>query len=313
MLKVAIDSFSYDQSEILKDIHFSSEKGEHIAVLGESGCGKSTLLHLIYGLLHLEHGTIFWNNKELLGPKFNLIPGEDFMKLVAQEANVMPFISVAENVATYLSRQNEKEEQQRVAELLEVVELSEFKETLVKNLSGGQKQRVALAKALAKKPEVLLLDEPFSHIDSFKKNGLRRKVFFYLKKEKISCITATHDAEEALAFSDKILLIKSGTLERYETPLALYNTLQNTYQAGFFADLPSDTRAVFKNEKYVLLPHQIEISDKQTKLKATVVQSLFFGDHYIIEAKVKSNIIHIRHSEYLVSGSTVYIAKKTPS
>jgi len=311
MLKVSIDSFSYDLSEILKNIHFSSEKGEHIAVLGESGCGKSTLLHLIYGLLHLEQGSIHWKEKELLGPKFNLIPGEDFMKLVAQEANVMPFISVAENVATYLSRQNEKEEKERVLELLEVVELTDFKETTVKNLSGGQKQRVALAKALAKKPEVLLLDEPFSHIDSFKKNGLRRKLFSYLKKEKISCITATHDAEEALAFSDKILMINSGTLERFENPVALYNSLENSYQAGFFADIPSDTRAIFKDEDYVLLPHQIEVSKLKTPYKAVVIQSLFFGDYYMIEAKSQDTTVHIKHPEFITVGTAIYLAKKT--
>ncbi|MCW8982100.1 MAG: ATP-binding cassette domain-containing protein, partial [Altibacter sp.] len=94
MLNVAIESFSYSDREILKDISFQLNKGEHLAVLGESGCGKSTLLHIIYGLLHLEKGVLSWNETPLLGPKHHLIPGEAFIKLVAQEFNIMPFSTV---------------------------------------------------------------------------------------------------------------------------------------------------------------------------------------------------------------------------
>ena len=158
MLKVSINEFSYPNTpevSILKDIVFSLKEGEHLAVLGESGCGKSTLLHLIYGLLHLENGLLFWKEKQLLGPQHNLVPGELSMKLVAQEFNVMPFISVAENIATHLKRNNKEQDAARVDELLEVVALQEYKNTKVKNLSGGQKQRVALAKALANTPEVI--------------------------------------------------------------------------------------------------------------------------------------------------------------
>ena len=215
MLKADIRSFSYSGPVVLEGIEFNLKKGGHLAVLGESGCGKSTLLHIIYGLLHLENGSIYWDNKELRGPKFNLVPGENFIKLVAQEYNVMPFTTVAENVAEHLSRQNAAADAKRVEELLTVVELQEFSGVMVKNLSGGQKQRVALAKALAKEPELLLLDEPFSHIDTFRKNKLRRKVYRYLKEKDIACITATHDAEEALAFFRSYLIAEkwqAGTL-----------------------------------------------------------------------------------------------------
>ena len=172
MLEVTIKSFSYSEKEILKNIYLKLEQGKHLAILGESGCGKSTLLHLIYGLLHLDQGHIYWRNRRLMGPRVNLVPGEAFIKLVSQEFNLMPFISVSENIASHLSRMDSQLDDNRVDELLNVVGLRPFKSALVKNLSGGQKQRVALAKALANKPELLLLDEPFSNIDTNRKNKL---------------------------------------------------------------------------------------------------------------------------------------------
>ncbi|MGI9593445.1 MAG: ATP-binding cassette domain-containing protein, partial [Patiriisocius sp.] len=164
MLRVAIKKFSYQNNPellILQDIAFFLKQGEHLVVLGESGCGKSTLLHIIYGLLHLESGHLFLREKQLLGPNHNLVAGESAMKLVAQEFNVMPYISIAENIATHLDRNNKEKDDARVDQLLEIVALENYKNTMVKNLSGGQKQRVALAKALANTPEVILLDEPF--------------------------------------------------------------------------------------------------------------------------------------------------------
>ena len=291
MLQVAINSFSYADKEILSNISFSLEKGEHLSVLGESGCGKSTLLHIIYGLLHLEKGTLYWEDKQLLGPNFNLVPGEDFMKLVAQEFNVMPFISVAENIATHLSRLDLKSDRKRVNELLEVVEMESFAETMVKNLSGGQKQRVALAKALAKEPQLLLLDEPFSNIDTFRKNTLRRKLFGYLKDNNIACITATHDAEEALAFSDKILLLKDGKIEKLDTPENIYNALDNVYQAGFFGEVSIVPSGILSNEELILLPSQLKLSENETDFKVLVEKNYFKGNYYLVQAKFGNHII----------------------
>ncbi|MFT5078496.1 MAG: iron(III) transport system ATP-binding protein, partial [Patiriisocius sp.] len=186
MLDINIDSFAYPDTEnksVLQQVSFTLKQGEHLAVLGESGCGKSTLLHLIYGLINLSDGSIHHNKNKLLGPKHNLIPGEPFMKLVAQELDIMPFISVAENIASHLDRNDRAKDDARVDDLLDVVQLTPFKHVKVKNLSGGQKQRVAIAKALAQQPEVLLLDEPFSSIDTFLKNTLRRSFFNYTRSQ----------------------------------------------------------------------------------------------------------------------------------
>lgn len=307
MLKVDINSFSYTDKEILSNISFSLKKGEHLAILGESGCGKSTLLHIIYGLLHLEHGSLFWDNKELLGPNFNLVPGEDFMKLVAQEFNVMPFISVAENIATHLSRRDLDSDNKRVDKLLEVVEMSPFAKTKVKNLSGGQKQRVALAKALAKEPKVLLLDEPFSNIDTFRKNTLRRNLFGYLKENRITCITATHDAEEALAFSDYILLLKEGKTEKMDTPKNIYNNLENLYQASFFGEVSVIPSGIFANKELVVLPFQLKISESKTTLPILVEKSYFKGSYYIIQSKFNDTTVFFQSTKALEKGFQYYL------
>ncbi len=313
MLKIEIDSFSYSKKTILKDIAFKLSPGEHLSILGESGCGKSTLLHLIFGLLHLEHGSIFYNEKKLLGPTKTLIPGEPFMKLVAQEFNIMPFTTVAENLGSHLSRLDEEKDEKRISELLKIVDMEAFKNTLVKNLSGGQKQRVALAKALANEPEILLLDEPFSNIDTFRKNKLQRRIFNYLKEKNISCITATHDSDEALSFSDQILMLKDGTEEMFGTPEFIYKNVGTKYQAGFFGEANLLPKNLFTNEETsestIIFPHHLKISKEKTRLEVTVKKCYFKGSYYLIEANFKGSEIFFHHIQKLKEGKTFYIAK----
>ena len=171
MLKVNNISFEYNEKkEILQGISFDLAAGEHLCIMGESGSGKSTLLKVIYGLLDLKSGDMFWKDEQILGPAFHLVPGMDFFKYVPQNFDLMPYTTVKENIAKFLSRFYLEEAQQRTEELLEVIEMQDFAKEKVKDLSGGQQQRVAIARALAKEPELILLDEPFSQIDNFKKN-----------------------------------------------------------------------------------------------------------------------------------------------
>jgi len=311
MLKVEIKSFAYSEKTILKDVSFTLKPGEHLSILGESGCGKSTLLHLIYGLLHFENGSIFYNEKKLLGPTKTLIPGEPFMKLVAQEFNIMPFTTVAENLGSHLSGLDEEKDKKRIEQLLEVVEMESFKNTLVKNLSGGQKQRVALAKALANEPEILLLDEPFSNIDVFRKNKLRRKIFNYLKEKNISCITATHDNDEALSFSDQILMLKNGSKEMFGTPQFIYENVSTEYQAGFFGEANLLSKSLISSEvsseEIIIFPHQLKISEEKTKLEVTVKKSYFKGSHYLIEADFKGKTIYFKNVFPLKKDESCYL------
>src|SRR5690606_16917331 len=236
MLSVNHLTFSYHKQPVLTDVQFTIKEGEHLAVIGESGSGKSTLLKLIYGEYDLNEGQIFWKNHQILGPKFNLVVGYPFMKYVAQEFDLMPFITVEENIGKHLSNFFPEEKRQRTNQLLDIVELSTFVKTKVNNLSGGQRQRVALARALAKQPEIILLDEPFSHIDNFKKQTLRRNVFNYLKEKNITCIVATHDKEDVLGFADQMIVLHDSKIIANNTPLQLYKHPETPLIASFFGE-----------------------------------------------------------------------------
>lgn len=312
MLNVNIQSFKYPTTEkvILSQINFLLKNGEHLAILGESGCGKSTLLHLIYGLLNLDSGKITYNKTPLFGPSHNLIPGHTFMKLVSQEVNLMPYTSVEENVAEHLSRLDLTEDNNRVNELLETVQLLSYKNQKVQDLSGGQKQRVSLARALAKQPKILLLDEPFSSIDTFKKNALRRTLFRYLKKHSISCVMATHDANEALAFADTIALLEHGTIIKYGAAKDVYDAADSVYEKGFFGEVSVIPSGIFSQEEQLLLPHELTISEEKTALKTLIENAYFQGSHYLVEGNFRGKKVYFNHPT-LVTETQVYLKLST--
>ena len=237
MLKIDLKNFSYLNDTILENINFKLKKGVQLSLIGESGCGKSTLLKIIYGLLDCDNGTFFWKDIQILGPKFHLVPGMPFIKYLAQDFDLMPFITVGENVGKFLSNFYPIEKQNRIDELLELVEMTAYKNIKAKFLSGGQMQRVALARVLAQEPEVLLLDEPFSHIDNFRKNDLRRKIFTYLKKKQITTIVASHDINDVLSFSDEIIVLKDKTILEKASPKELYFHPKHKYTAALFGDV----------------------------------------------------------------------------
>ena len=299
MLKVEKLSFGYNNTKVLENISFSLKHGEHLSIIGESGSGKSTLLKLLYGEFDLDQGQIFWNKNEVLGPKHNLVIGYDFIKYVAQEFDLMPFTSVEENVGKFLSNFFPKEKKERVKELLEVVGLTSFSKTKVKSLSGGQKQRVALARAIANQPEIILLDEPFSHIDSFKKQSLRRNLFHYLKEKQITCIVATHDKEDVLGYADKMIALNNHKIEANDTPENLYNNPKTSLIASFFGEFN-----VIENDIYYA--HQLKIVAK-SNLKVTVKQSYFKGKYYLIEAELNGETLFIEHSYFLKPNTKICI------
>ena len=306
MLQVKNVSFSYTDSITLNNIDFSLEKGINLAVIGESGCGKSTLLKLIYGLYDLDKGHIFCNDVEVLGPKFNLIPGMDFMKYLAQDFDLMPFITVAENIGKYLSNSYPEQKNARIAELLEIVEMTDYANIKAKNLSGGQMQRVALARVLVLEPEVLLLDEPFSHIDNFRKNSLRRKLFSYLKEKKITTIFATHDSSDVLSFADEVLVLKDGQLIEEGNPKSIYNYPKNKYIASLFGDV---NEIEINGKTELIYPYQLNIVEK-SDLKVEVVKSYFLGSHYLIEANIIDKVLFFESEKELANGTIIYLKKK---
>ena len=305
MLRVKNISFSYQEKPTIKSISLELEKGKNLAVIGESGCGKSTLLKLIYGLYDLDEGQLFWDDKEVLGPKFHLIPGMDFMKYLAQDFDLMPFITVAENVGKYLSNIYIEKKKERIAELLEIVEMADYANIKAKNLSGGQMQRVALARVLALEPEVLLLDEPFSHIDNFRKNSLRRKLFGYLKEKQITTIFATHDSSDVLSFADEVLVLKDGKIIEKGMPKTIYDNPKNKYIASLFGDV-SEIEIDGKIE--FIYPHQLMIVEK-SDLKVIVMNAYFLGSHYLIEASHNNRKTFFESQKELSIGSEICLKK----
>lgn len=299
MLQVQNISFGYTEKPVLINSSFTITKGQNIAIIGESGCGKSTLLKLIYGLYDLDEGHILWNEEEVLGPKHNLVPGMSFMKYLSQDFDLMPYITVAENVGKYLSNVFPEKKQERINELLEIVEMTEFANVKAKYLSGGQQQRVALARVLALEPEILLLDEPFSHIDNFRKNALRRNLFAYLKSQGVTCLVATHDSTDALSFTDETIVLQNGRIVDKASSYDLYTNPINKYVASLFGEVNelklSQLVPVDGEDEMVLLyPHQLKVVDNGL-MHVIVKQSYFKGGHYLIKAVFDRKVIFFDH------------------
>jgi len=306
MLKIHTISFKYDNKTVISDITFSLEKGKNLALIGESGCGKSTLLKLIYGLFDLDQGTIFWNEQEVLGPKYNLIPGMQYMKYLAQDFDLMPYITVAENVGKYLSNFFPEKKKERIFELLEIVEMTEYANVKAQFLSGGQMQRVALARVLALEPEVLLLDEPFSHIDNFRKNSLRRNIFNYLKEKEITTIIATHDSTDVLSFADEMIVMKNGSIVDQGLVSEIYTNPKDFYTASLFGDV---NEIVLNGKKQFIYPHQFIITES-SDLKVTVTKSYYKGSHYLNEAIYENGKLYFE-SDKDFTGSLIFLKIKT--
>jgi len=312
MLDIQNISFSYTDSPVIKNISFSIEKGQNIAIIGESGCGKSTLLKLIYGLYDLDEGKIFYGDKPVLGPKFNLIPGMPYMKYLAQDFDLSPYETVAENVGKFLSNGFANMKKLRVQELLEMVEMDQFAQVKTKFLSGGQQQRVALVRVLALEPEVILLDEPFSQIDAFRKNALRRNLFRYLKQKGITCIIATHDSTDALSFADQAIVMRNGEVMVKDEPSKIYEDPKVKYVASLFGEvneIPTHLLLSYPDEthKTLVYPHQFKMVS-ESKLMVKIRRTYFRGSHYLIETVYKRQLIFFESEIDLPLEQEVFLA-----
>lgn len=311
MLQVNSLSFSYHKNPTLIDLEFRVDKGEHISIVGESGCGKSTLLKLIYGLLQPNEGDIYWGDKKVLGPNYNLVPGEPYMKYLSQDLGLMAFTTVEENVSQFLSVFHPEELRERTQQLLQMIGMTEYAKVKIEKLSGGQQQRVALARVLAQEPEILLLDEPFAHIDSFKKNELRRNLFNYLKEKEISCITATHDHQDILGYADRILVLKDQKIMVDKETEALYFNPKNMYTATLFGEanhIPIEIVKSYANtkRKIIVYAHEFQVS-KKSGIPAVVNRSYFMGSHFLIEAISGEHKIRFHNSEAMDPGQEVFL------
>ncbi|KEY18932.1 sulfate/molybdate ABC transporter ATP-binding protein [Kaistella antarctica] len=267
--------------KLFQNFNLKVEEGKIIALAGESGCGKSTLLNLIYGLLDWDNGEIIFDGKPILGPKQNLVPGEENMKLVAQNYDLMPYSTVADNVGKFISNINLDEKKEKVQELLKVVGLEEFEYTLPKYLSGGQMQRVAIARSLSVMPKLLLLDEPFSNIDFSRKIELRERLFNYVREKNISLIISTHEIQEVMPWLDQIIVLQEGRLIQNDNAEETFNNPYNQYVAALFGEVNVFTDEEKSNNnlsKNFWYPHEIKISTEGKEVE--VLESRFAGSYY---------------------------------
>lgn len=309
MLKIENLSFAYHNDPVLKNIYLEVDKGACVALMGPSGCGKSTLLEIIYGL-HDVKANLFWKGQPILGPAYHLVPGMPYMKYVSQHFDLMPFITVAENIGKYVSNLDWEYKQKRVKELLQLVQMEEYANVKAKLLSGGQMQRVAIARALAQMPEVILLDEPFSHVDTALKNQLRRNLFTFFKENNITCLIATHDKEDVLPFADVLVVLEDGEILQVDSPKNVYFHPKSKAIASLFGDVFEVSPLLQDkwNLPKFMYENTWEISDIgiQTKVK----YSRFIGDGYLNECIVEEKVLYFKTVEKMKVGKEIFINKK---
>ena len=226
---------NYGTLTAVSDISLHLREQEFISILGPSGCGKSTLLRLIAGLEVPSAGQVFLKDKEISGKKISLPPERRRFGMIFQDFALFPHLSVEGNIAFGVNG-SASEKQQRVEELLKLVSLPHLAKKMPHQISGGEQQRIAVARALAPRPRLILMDEPFSNLDYQLRQQLRRDIRKILKHEGVATILVTHDQVEAISFSDRVLLMHDGKLVQSGTPEEIYQQPQTLWASSFVGE-----------------------------------------------------------------------------
>ena len=220
---------SYDQTSILNGISLSIETGEIVSILGPSGSGKTTLLNCILGITGIDSGSVVFNGQDVTGVSME----ERGFNIVFQDYALFPNLNAYENITYGLKNKPGISTQQEVNELIELLGLSQHLNKHIDQLSGGQKQRVALARTMVMKPKILLLDEPLSALDGVIKESIKEKIKTIAKEFHLTTIIVTHDPEEALTLSDRVLIMKDGSISQYAKPKDIIEHPQNSFVKEF--------------------------------------------------------------------------------
>ncbi|WP_459212344.1 ABC transporter ATP-binding protein [Aquimarina rhabdastrellae] len=292
LLEVTTLSKSFDQGKTmaLDQVSFTIKQGKVIAIVGESGSAKTTLIRLISGLETPDYGVIKLKGEVISSLETMVPPEKRNVGLVFQDYALFPHLTVAANVGYGIKDKTMKEA--RIAEVLNLVGLAGYEKRYPHQLSGGQQQRVALARAIAPQPELLILDEPFSNLDTMLREQLRNEIFEIIKKTAITAIFVTHDTEDALAVSDRIMVLKKGKLIQKDKAKALYKKPDTPYVASLFGTIIELKNNVLEefgftpetNKHYALRAQDIKI-EKTTKyqLEVQLKRVQFMGEYYQIE------------------------------
>lgn len=223
----------YGEQSVVKGVTLDIQQGELVCLLGPSGCGKSSLLRVIAGFHSLTSGNIRLGAKQLDDGKVQLAPEQRNIGMVFQDIALFPHLTVSENIEFGLFEWSSQMAKARSEQLLTMIGLKGMDSRYPHELSGGQQQRVALARALAPKPDLLLLDEPFSGLDAALRDELIPEIAGLLKQEQITTLMVSHDQAEAFAFADRVALMNQGELEQISSPEAIYYEPKSRFVAEF--------------------------------------------------------------------------------
>ncbi|MCI7657793.1 ABC transporter ATP-binding protein [Anaerotignum sp.] len=229
MLELKNIKKSYDGATILKNIDLTISDGEIVSILGPSGCGKTTLLNLILGLTEADSGKIIFDGQDIK----NVPMEKRGFNIVFQDYALFPNLNVMQNITYGLKNTPNISTQEEVNELIELLGLKPHLNKKIDRLSGGQKQRVALARTMVMKPKILLLDEPLSALDGVIKESIKEKIKQIARDYHLTTIIVTHDPEEALTLSDKVLIVNDGSISQYGAPEEIITTPQNAFIKEF--------------------------------------------------------------------------------
>jgi iron(III) transport system ATP-binding protein len=284
-------------------------QGEIVALLGESGCGKTTILRLISGFETPDAGELYLHDKPVAGKNTFVEPGQRGVGIVFQDYGLFPHKTVEQNIRFGLFRKSEEEIRSRLREVIELTGLEGLGKRYPHQLSGGQQQRVAVARAIAPNPAILLFDEPFSNIDSKRREQLRSEIRDILKKTGITAVFVTHDTRDVMAIADRVFLLREGVTIQEGTPAEVYQHPRNRYAAEFFGKT-NIIAATTTAEGYILpfgklttptppaksgqqvtlsiRPDAFEISKQKTPdtITAKIVQTQFFGDYHELTCRI---------------------------
>jgi ABC-type Fe3+/spermidine/putrescine transport system ATPase subunit len=307
LLQVSGVSKQQQGALILKDTSLTQTKFQKVAVAGETGSGKSTLLKIIGGLVQADGGEVLFENVRVKGPEEVLLPGHPGIGYLSQHFELRNHYRVEELLA--YSNKLSEEEADKIYEVCRIAHLMKRKND---QLSGGEKQRIALAKLLITSPRLLLLDEPFSNLDTIHKDILKSVIYDLGEKLEITCMLISHDAQDILSWADEVLIMKDGEIIQRGTPQQVYNEPVNEYTAALFGKynlikkIPGIPSTGKKN--IFIRPENFKIV-ADSPLKGTVKRILFFGGYYELAVQLTDFIIKVNvMSHNLKTGDAVFIS-----
>lgn len=305
-------SKEYSGTKVVQDFNLDIEKGEFVSFLGPSGCGKTTTLRMVAGFETPTTGTITINGQEIT----NNAPNQRNVGMIFQAYALFPNMTVAQNIGFGLRIRKESDDaiKQRVGEMLALINLEKHADKYPYQLSGGQQQRVALARALANRPQVLLLDEPLSALDAKIRVSLRAEIRAIQKKLGITAIFVTHDQEEALSISDRIVVMYEGKIEQVGSPFEVYNFPQTAFVANFVGTLNTASAEVADPAKGLLRMDGIELvsaQDLRDKKKGDQVKFSVRPERFSFASEQKKdNVLDCTIENITFLGSVVRIQVK---